>query len=198
MVKVRYTTESKADHYFKLLNGALKSRLFKVAIITFVAGILMIIVSFQIQGTYYYPNNTTSRALLGNGQNNSVEFSMLSGSPFNISFTGMPNGAVVHYTAYTVAQIEKNGLPVVIMNFAFSGNATNNTVIHIGSYSASQNFQMVLSTNYNSPFNMTVQADQNIPRSIPSNYYLGFPGAFVMVAGAIILAVAITRSDKKK
>ncbi len=175
----------------------LKSRLFKVAIITFVAGILMIIVSFQIQGTYYYQNNTTSHALLGNDQNNSVEFSMLSGSPFNITFVGIPNGAVVHYTAYTVAQIEKNGLPVVIMNLAFSGNATNNTVIHIGSYSSSQNFQMDLSSNYISPFNMTVQADQNIPSSIPSNYYLGFPGAFVMVAGAIMLAVAITRIDRK-
>ncbi len=194
MVKVRYATEPRRARYIRLLNSALKGRLFKVAIFVFLVGISMVISSFQIQGIYYYQNNTTSKALVGSGQNNSVEFSMLSGSPFNISFTGIPNGAVVHYTAYTVAQVEENGLPVVIKNFAFSGNATENTVVHIGSYSSSQNFQMVLSSDYISPFNVTVLAQQNIPRNIPSNYYLGFPGAFVVVVGAIALAVSITKA----
>ncbi len=182
--------------YLRLLNSALKGRLFKVAIVLFVAGISMVFASYQIQGIYYYQNNTTSHALLGNGQNNSVEFSMLSGSPFNISFTGIPDGAIVHYTAYTVAQVEENSLPVIIKNFAFSGNATNNSVHEIGSYPNSLNFQMDLSSNYTSNFNVTVLAAQNIPRNIPSNYFLGFPGAFVMVAGAILLAVSITRAKK--
>lgn len=196
MVKIRYAAESRRARYIRLLNGALRSKLFKVAIILFAVGISMVIASYEIQGTYYYQNNTTSHALLGNGQNNSVEFSMLSGSPFNISFTGLPNGVTVHYSTYTVIQVEENGLPVVIKTFAFSGNATNNTVVHIGAYPNSLNFQMDLSTNYTSHFIMTVMSAQNIPQKIPSNYYLGFPGAIVVVAGAIALAVSITRARR--
>lgn len=197
MVKVRYTVESRRDRVIRRLNYALKGRLFKAAIIVFVVGLFMILASYQIQGTYYYHNDTSSQIALGNGQTGSMELPMLAGEPLNITFSNVPDGAAVNYAAYTIVTVQENGLPVVIKTLAFSGIATNNTVREVTSISTGQTFQMDLASNYTSQFNVSIAAVQIIPSKIPSNYYLGFPGAVLLVAGAIMLAVSITRATER-
>lgn len=195
MVKVKYRDLSVSRKIKDRIKFVFQTRLFKISFVIFLIGIVMIVASYQLQGTYYYHNNSSQNVALNSSNPQVINFSQLAGAPMNITFK-LPNGESLHYTIYNEVHVTRNGQNIVLKTTLMSGTASNNTVTKIGTNYDPQYYYMSLTTNSNTSYNVIVNAVQSVPKHIPSNTYLGIPGGTIMVIGAISLAISITRIFK--
>lgn len=195
MVRVKYRDLNGPDKLQGKLKLIFKTRLFKIAFALFLIGLVMVVASFQIHGTYYYQNNTSENLILNDSTAQIFNFSMLPGAPLNLTFTA-PTGNSIHYSVYTIAYVIKNGVNVELKTLVLAGTATNNSIQQMASIYTQNYYVMELTTNTTNSFHATVSANQAIPKEIPSNFYFGVPGATILVIGAIGLAISITRGFK--
>lgn len=194
-MKVKYKGLSVSRRILVRLKFIFKTRLFKLAISLFVIGISMVVASFMVQGTYYYHNDSTQQVVLNSISPQVVNVSQLVGTPLNITFI-MPQQQSLHYRIYTLLHFRKNGIITTYITNIASGTAFNNTVATVKTVYSPQFYHVELTTTSNASYNVTVKAAQAIPQHIPSNLYLGFPGASIMVVGIIALSFSITRGFK--
>ncbi len=194
-MKVKYRDRSRSSRILSRLKFIFKTRLFKLAISLFVIGIAMLVASYVVQGTYYYHNDSTQQIALSSNTPQVVNVSQLVGTPLNITFI-MPQQQSLHYRVYTLLHFQKDGVIHTYITNITSGTAVNNSVANVETVYSPQYYYVELTTTSNVSYNVTVNAVQAVPQHIPSNLYLGFPGASIMVVGTIALAFSITRGFK--
>ncbi len=195
MVKVKYSRPSLSSRIKGRMKFVFKTKLFKAAIALLVIGIVMIVASYVVQGTYYYRNDSSANLMLNSSSPQTLNVSQLSGAPLNITFI-IPQDQFLHYRVFTVLHFMKNGVNVVYITNVTSGTAVNASVATVGTVYSPQLYYVELSTTSNSAYNVTVYANQAIPQHIPSNMYFGIPGGVVLVTGIVAMAISITRGFK--
>lgn len=195
LVKIKYRDLSVSRKIKERLKFIFRTKLFKAAMALFLIGIVMVVASFVVGGTYYYNNNSSHQLVLDNSSPQVVNVSQLVGSPLNLTFI-LPQDQSLHYRVYTVLHFQKDGVIHTYITNITSGTAINNSVASVNPVYSPQTYLVELTTTSNASYNVTLNAIQAIPQHIPSNLYLGFPGASILVLGAIALSFSITRGFK--
>ncbi len=171
----------------------LRNRIGISAVVLIVIGISITAYSYTIHPVYYTEWNQSATLT---PSSNTSSFSQLPQYPLNITMSvGIGNTRSINYKIYEVSEYERNGVTCVTYSI-FNESVLNGILyLNISPHPYPVNYEVQV--NGNGSYKISFSALTVFPTRETSDLFLEIPGIAIIISGAIIFAVFLTRISKK-